>query len=91
MDNTLTAAPAPRPAIIDTIHASVDPALFEPLVDSKEAGEALGLHPKTVERMAREGRIPSRRIGKYWRFRASDLDAWFRGTVVSMHANPSVS
>jgi excisionase family DNA binding protein len=77
--------------IVPEIQASVDPRIFEPLVDSKEAGEALGLHPKTVERMARDGRIPAKRIGKYWRFRASELDAWFRGTLVSWNANPPVS
>jgi excisionase family DNA binding protein len=80
-----------QPGIVDLIHAEVDPALFERLIDSKEAGEALGLHPKTIERMAREGRIPSKRIGKYWRFRATDLDRWFTGTLVSWNANPSAS
>jgi excisionase family DNA binding protein len=44
-----------------------------------------------VERMARDGRIPAKRIGKYWRFRASELGAWFRSTLVSWNANPPVS
>jgi excisionase family DNA binding protein len=49
---------------------------FEPLLDDKQAGELLGLHPKTLQRLARQGEIPSIRIGRYWRFRASSLNAW---------------
>lgn len=49
---------------------------FEPLLSDAEAGELLGLHPKTVQRMARRGAIPAIRIGRYWRFRASELDSW---------------
>ena len=49
---------------------------FEPLLSDAQAGELLGLHPKTVQRMARAGEIPAIRIGRYWRFRASELNAW---------------
>jgi hypothetical protein len=31
-----------------------------------------------VQRMARRGQIPAYRIGRYWRFRASELDEWLR-------------
>jgi excisionase family DNA binding protein len=50
--------------------------LFEPLLDDRRAGEMLGLHPKTLQRLARQGEIPAIRIGRYWRFRASSLNAW---------------
>jgi excisionase family DNA binding protein len=43
---------------------------FEPLLDDKQAGELLGLHCKTVQRLARRGEIPAVRIGRYWRYRA---------------------
>jgi len=49
---------------------------FEPLLSDAQAGELLGLHPKTVQRMARCGEIPAIRIGRYWRFRASELNSW---------------
>jgi excisionase family DNA binding protein len=49
---------------------------FEPLLDDKQAGEMLGLHPKTVQRLARRGKIPAVRIGRYWRYRASVLNQW---------------
>ena len=49
----------------------------EPLIDEKQAAQFLGgLHPKTVQRMARRGEIPAIRIGRYWRYRASDLNRW---------------
>jgi excisionase family DNA binding protein len=54
---------------------------FEPFVNSEQAGKFLCLHPKTVEKMAREGRIPARKIGKFWRYRLSELDIAMAGTV----------
>jgi len=54
---------------------------FEPLITSENAAQLLGIHPKTVQQMAREGRIPAVRIGKFWRFRKSDLDSWVRASV----------
>ncbi len=56
-----------------------DPALeFEPLLDSDEAAALLRIHPKTLQRMAREGSLTGIQIGKLWRFRASDLNKWIR-------------
>ena len=53
-----------------------EPSTFEPLLDSDEAAALLKIHPKTLQRMARNGEIPAIQIGKLWRFRASDLDHW---------------
>jgi excisionase family DNA binding protein len=62
---------------------------YEPLMSDAEAAKFLGnLHPKTVQRMARLGKLPAYRIGRYWRFRASELDDWLR--VQSQHPNASV-
>jgi excisionase family DNA binding protein len=49
---------------------------FEPLLDELQAGKLLGLHPKTLQRLARQGNIPAIRMGRYWRFRASALNQW---------------
>jgi len=49
---------------------------FEPLLSDVQAGELLGLHPKTVQRLARNGELPAVRIGRYWRYRASALNQW---------------
>jgi len=55
---------------------------YEPLLDDKQAGVFLRLHSKTVQRLARRGEIPAFRIGRYYRYRASELDVWLRGQVV---------
>ncbi len=53
-------------------------AQFEHLFSAKEAAAYLRMHVKTLQRLAREGSVPCIRIGKYWRFRLSDLDHWVR-------------
>jgi len=42
-----------------------------------------GVHPKTVERWARQGRIPAYRYFKHWRFCPSELEMWMRSHVNS--------
>lgn len=54
------------------------------------AAERLKLHPKTVLRMIREGRLPARRIGKAYRIRRADLDA-FAGVPPSTAPAPEPS
>ena len=56
---------------------------FEPLIDVEEGARLLGLHPKTVQQMARNGRIPGIRVGKFWRFRKSEIDRSLRSGVNS--------
>jgi excisionase family DNA binding protein len=51
---------------------------FEPLVTAEEAAVHLRCHLKTVQKMAREGRMPSIRYGKRHLFRLSDLDRWLQ-------------
>ena len=52
--------------------------IFEPLLDSDEAAELLRIHPKTLQRMARNRQIHGIQVGKLWRFRASELETWLR-------------
>jgi excisionase family DNA binding protein len=54
---------------------------FEPLIPTEEAANLLGIHPKTLQQLARDGRIPGKRVGKFWRFRKSELDAWVRASI----------
>jgi len=56
-----------------TVH---DEPQFEPLLSDLQVGKLLGLHSKTVQKMARSGQIPALRIGRYWRYRASVIDRW---------------
>lgn len=50
------------------------PYEFEPFLDSEQAAALVKVHPKTLQRYARAGRVTGYRLGKLWRFRASDLD-----------------
>jgi excisionase family DNA binding protein len=58
----------------------------EPVWDCVEAARFLSIHPATAKRLARNGRLPGFRIGNRWRFRPSELDAWARSTVLSIHS-----
>jgi excisionase family DNA binding protein len=54
---------------------------IEPLLTSKEASQVLRIHPKVLERMAKRGKIPALKVGKFWRYRASALDAWINSRL----------
>lgn len=58
------------------------------LVTVEEAAERLKLHPKTVIRHIRSGRLPARRIGKSYRIEQAKLDA-FAG-IADGRADPAV-
>lgn len=51
-------------------------AAFEPLIDTQEAAALLKIHPKTLQKLARNGKVDAVQIGKLWRFRASALNRW---------------
>jgi excisionase family DNA binding protein len=57
------------------------PRQFEPLLDSEQAAAHVKVHKKTLQRYARNGLVVGLRVGKLWRFRASDLDEWSQRTV----------
>ncbi|HBP0923871.1 helix-turn-helix domain-containing protein [Pseudomonas aeruginosa] len=50
------------------------------LVTVEQAAEHLHLHPKTVLRYIRDGRLPATRVGKSYRIARTSLDA-FAGVV----------
>jgi excisionase family DNA binding protein len=49
----------------------------ERLLTLREAAEVLRLSPRTVREYVQRGEIKGRIIGKRWRFRRADLDAFF--------------
>jgi excisionase family DNA binding protein len=57
--------------------------VFEPLLTDEQAATLLGIHHKTLQRLARNEQIPAHHIGRFWRYRASELDAWLRTAVSS--------
>jgi nitrogen PTS system EIIA component len=48
------------------------------VLTTEEAAEFLKLTPFTVRDYARRGILPSRKLGKGWRFYKPDLLAWLR-------------
>jgi hypothetical protein len=49
--------------------------VFERLLNSEQAAAIVKIHPKTLQRYARTGIVSGVRVGKLWRFRASELFA----------------
>jgi excisionase family DNA binding protein len=50
---------------------------MKPLLNLKDAAEFLRLHPRTVREYVQRGELRGRLIGRRWRFRQEDLDAFF--------------
>jgi excisionase family DNA binding protein len=54
------------------LHAEPPRTVF----DSREAGKFVKRSAKVMERMARAKEIPAFRVGRQYRFRREDLEAW---------------
>ena len=63
--------------------ARVHELTFEQLLDSDEAAALLKIHPKTLQKMARNGEITGVQVGRLWRFRASVLNEWLEHKMAS--------
>lgn len=48
----------------------------QPLLNSNQAAEFLGVHPRTLQRMVNRGEIAGVRVGKLWRFVPSAIRDW---------------
>ena len=46
------------------------------ILTTKDVAEYLDIHPLTVHKYAREGKIPAFKIGTDWRFHKRHLDKW---------------
>ena len=44
-----------------------------------EIAKILRIHPFTVTRLAREGKIPAFKVGGIWRFRKDQFEQWIQG------------
>ena len=49
---------------------------IEEFLTVEEVAKALKLHPYTVRRLCREGKIPCFRFGGQWRFRVDAMEKW---------------
>jgi excisionase family DNA binding protein len=50
--------------------------MVQDTLTTEEAALYLRLHPRTVERKAREGALPAAKTGRKWLFHRRELDAW---------------
>ena len=46
------------------------------LLTTEEVLAYLRVTPRTIYRLIHSGELPAMRIGRQWRFRRNDLDAW---------------
>jgi hypothetical protein len=61
----------------------------EPFLNSDQAAAILRIHPKTLQRLAtacRHGQVIGYRVGKLWRFHASDLEGRNDGFASTLDA-----
>jgi excisionase family DNA binding protein len=54
----------------------------EPLLDARGAAELLGVHLRTLQQWAQQGRVPCLKVGSRLRFRRAELEAWAEGRGV---------
>jgi len=59
----------------------------ETFLTTEEVLEYLQVNLRTVYRLIKAGKIPAVRVGRQWRFRKSDIDAW----LDSQHSRPPAS
>lgn len=71
-----TSGPARKPV-------GSEPFVPEPLLDTDQAAAIMRIHPKTLQRYARQGVIRGFQLGSMWRFRASDIDRWITEQLAS--------
>lgn len=59
--------------------ANMDSLNVEKWINIDEAADYLGVKPGTVRDWIRKGNgIPAHKIGKQWKFKCSELDAWVK-------------
>jgi excisionase family DNA binding protein len=71
------------PGTADGRYSNVTFHGIESLLTTKEASQVLKIHPKVLERMAKRGEVPALKVGKFWRYRATALDAWINSRLQS--------
>ena len=83
----MASQPAPSTATVVPIAANTaNVPRPDQVWDCQQVARFLCIHPATVKRLARSGRLPGFRVGNRWRFRSSDLDVWAHAEVISAHS-----
>ena len=58
-------------------------AAYPPILNTAQVAELLAMNVQEVRRLSRDGRIPSRRIGKAYRYFRDEIVAWLNSSVGS--------
>ena len=69
--------------IVDMLKKGVSMVKSNEILTAKQVAEYLHIHPLTVHRYAREGRIPAFKIGTDWRFHRKYIEKWIEQKVSS--------
>ena len=64
-----------------TIYIGADESANQ-VMTSVEAADYLKMHVKTICRLAKEGKIPAKKVGSEWRFMRRVLDSWLSEVLV---------
>lgn len=60
----------------------------EPWISTKEIAEHLGVTTTTIHKWIKAETIPCSRVGKLWKFKKSEIDAWVKsGGSVDINNN----
>ena len=57
------------------------------ILTAKDVAEYLCVHPLTVHKYAREGKIPAFKIGTDWRFHKKYIERWIKEKLASHAAS----
>ena len=73
----------PKCEILPQNNFFIEESTFEPLLSTAQAADLLGgMHVKTLMHMARKRRVPAHKIGRFWYFRASELNDWLNSSCI---------
>ena len=63
----------------------------ESFLTTEEVLDYLQVNLRTVYRLIKAGKIPAVRVGRQWRFRKRDIDAWLENQRPRAHAHRAAS
>ena len=53
-----------------------------PVLTVDEAAEYLRIPKSSLYKLAQEGKIPCKKVGRHWRFHRSNIDIWLSSSVL---------
>ncbi len=58
--------------------------MLDEVLTIKELSAYLKISKSTLYKLVREGKIPSQKVGRHWRFRKVAIDRWLEDTRVDV-------